>query len=843
MRKCSECNKNTAVLYIQDTNDKTKVRGLCLSCAKNLEIPGIDDILERTGIDEDNINEITAQMNNISELLDEEVKENGFSSIKDMFTTISSNDEFAKIGANLAGIFSNTNNTKKDDEKNKDNVEIIVEDKENKQNEEVTGKENKQQSKKDDGLIDINIFEQELKKMFGSFGNGANIFEINVGENSFYDNEYKFEDEKTFDKNPKDKNKKRNMKTLDKYGTNLTKLAQLGEIDPVIGRQKEIDRVIQILNRRTKNNPVLIGEPGVGKTAIAEGLAYKIVKGEVPQKLLDYEVIQIDMAGIVAGTQFRGQFETRLKNIIDEAKKNGNIILVIDELHSIMGAGDTHGGTLDAANILKPALAKGDIQVIGATTISEYKKNIEKDKALERRFQSIIVEEPTIDEAIEIIKGLKTYYEKYHKIILSNEVIENAVKLSSRYITDRYLPDKAIDIIDEVGSKVNLKNKYIHEIEAIKESIETAKQKQIDATQVQDYEKVANYKTQEAKLQENLRQLEEKEYINIKVQDVADVIEQWTKIPVKELSTEDSQKLMDLEKNLAKSVIGQDQAINAIAKTIRRNRAGISAVKKPSSFIFVGPTGVGKTQLVKSLAKEMFGSQDMIIRVDMSEYMEKHSVSKLIGSPPGYVGFEEGGQLTDKVKRQPYSIILLDEIEKAHSDVFNMLLQILDDGRLTDSQGATIHFENTIIIMTSNIGTTFKNKSLGFGSSIDDKEKDRVQDALKETFKPEFLNRIDEIVVFNRLTKENLRNIVDIMVSELEEIVREKGININITDEVKEFILEKGYDEKYGARPLRRTIQKYIEDEIADLIIMQDIRKYNELTLQLLNKKIMIEKV
>ena len=894
MRKCSECKENAAVLFIQDLNDRTKLRGLCLSCAKKLNIPGIDNILNNAGIDIDNVDDITEQMNEISQTMEEQFGDMDSLKVNEILGKISSSNEFKSMMKKMGDIIMNQNNNyPQDKEENKDNdkdtwqkndeqknADIdfsgnLFDNKFNKSQESTAEDENKQYNKdietksdnpdadvtviknddvqvvkdnEDDDLIDIASFENELKKMFGG-KNG--FFEINVssmpnmfgeGDDFFSNNSFQ-EDTAERKNSEKSNSKKKNLKNIEKFSINLTQRARDNQIDPVIGRQKEIDRVIQILNRRTKNNPVLIGEPGVGKTAIAEGLAYKIVKGEVPQKLLDYEIMQLDMSSIVAGTQFRGQFETRMKNIIEEARKAGNVILVIDEIHSIMGAGDSQG-TMDAANILKPALAKGDIQIIGATTINEYKKHIEKDKALERRLQSVLVEEPTIQESIDIVKGLKDYYENYHKILLSDEVIEAAVKLSSRYITDRYLPDKAIDIIDEVGSKANLGNKAIYEIQSIKDSIETLKKNQETATENNDYEKAAMYKTKELNLEEELKNLQENEYLKVTVQDVADVIEQWTKIPVKEISVEETQKLMDLEKRLKETVVGQDRAIEVIAKAIRRNRAGISAVKKPSSFIFVGPTGVGKTQLVKSLAKDMFGSEDMIIRVDMSEYMEKHSVSKLVGAPPGYVGFDEGGQLTDRVKRKPYSIILFDEIEKAHPDVFNMLLQILDEGRLTDSQGGVVHFENTVIVMTSNIGTTFKNQSLGFGAQEEEyhREEQRVHDAMKENFKPEFLNRIDEIVVFNRLSKDDLRKIVDIMISQLQEVVKDKGISIKITDEVKDFIVEKGYDEKYGARPLRRVIQKYIEDEISDVFIMNDLNKVNVLTLQLLNKKIMIEK-
>ena len=894
MRKCSECKENAAVLFIQDLNDRTKLRGLCLSCAKKLNIPGIDNILNNAGIDIDNVDDITEQMNEISQTMEEQFGDMDSLKVNEILGKISSSNEFKSMMKKMGDIIMNQNNNyPQDKEENKDNdkdtqqkndeqknaetdfSDNLFDNKFNMSQESTAKDENKKDNEdnhvksenpdadvsviknddvqvvkdnEDDDLIDIASFENELKKMFGG-KNG--FFEINVssmpnmfgeGDDVFSNNSFQ-EDTAERKNSEKSNSKKKNLKNIEKFSINLTQRARDNQIDPVIGRQKEIDRVIQILNRRTKNNPVLIGEPGVGKTAIAEGLAYKIVKAEVPQKLLDYEIMQLDMSSIVAGTQFRGQFETRMKNIIEETRKAGNVILVIDEIHSIMGAGDSQG-TMDAANILKPALAKGDIQIIGATTINEYKKHIEKDKALERRLQSVLVEEPTIQESIDIVKGLKDYYENYHKILLSDEVIEAAVKLSSRYITDRYLPDKAIDIIDEVGSKANLSNKAIYEIQSIKDSIETLKKNQETATENNDYEKAAMYKTKELNLEEELKNLQENEYLKVTVQDVADVIEQWTKIPVKEISVEETQKLMDLEKRLKETVVGQDRAIEVIAKAIRRNRAGISAVKKPSSFIFVGPTGVGKTQLVKSLAKDMFGSEDMIIRVDMSEYMEKHSVSKLVGAPPGYVGFDEGGQLTDRVKRKPYSIILFDEIEKAHPDVFNMLLQILDEGRLTDSQGGVVHFENTVIVMTSNIGTTFKNQSLGFGAQEEEyqREEQRVHDAMKENFKPEFLNRIDEIVVFNRLSKDNLRKIVDIMISQLQEVVKDKGISIKITDEVKDFIVEKGYDEKYGARPLRRVIQKYIEDEISDIFIMNDLNKVNVLTLQLLNKKIMVEK-
>lgn len=849
MRKCSECHENVAMLYVQDQNDKTKLRGLCLSCAKKLGVPGVDEMLEKMGVDDYNIDEVTQQMNSSVGLLEDSVKNMTGGSFSDLLRRISNNKEFRDMTQRMSDILNKS--SEKDDEaaqkteiveEKPDNVDVIDSDKHAK--EQIA----EQNTQDDDGLIDLDTFESDMRKLFGNFG-GGNVFEISIGQSGKdsdgYDDEpYGYGSFNDASGERKNDGKKRNKKlrTLEKYAVNLTEKAREGKIDVVIGREKEIKRIIQILNRRTKNNPVLIGEPGVGKTAIAEGLAYKIANSEVPEKLLNMEIMQLDMAGLVAGTQFRGQFESRLKSVIDEAKNAGNIILVIDELHTIMGAGEVAGGNMDAANILKPALANGEVQVLGATTITEYKKTIEKDKALERRFQSVMVDEPTVEESIDIIKGLRPYYEEYHKIRISDDVIKDTVKLSKRYITDRYLPDKAIDIIDEAGSKANLGNRYIHMIDAINQSLETLNQKRGEAMQVQDYEKVASYKQEQLKLERELEQLKQKEYIDITIDEVADVIQQWTKIPVKKLTLSEESRLADLPETLKKTVIGQDEAVDVISKAIKRNRVGISGVKKPSSFIFVGPTGVGKTHLVKQLAKELFGSEDMIIRMDMSEYMEKHSVAKMVGAPPGYVGYEEGGQLTDKVRRKPYSIILFDEIEKAHPDVFNMLLQILDEGRLTDAQGAVVHFENTVIIMTSNIGTTYKSGSLGFGSKSEtEMDKDRVKEALKNSFKPEFLNRIDETVVFNKLSRENLRVIVDILLSELKEACEEKGIRINISDEVRDFVLEKGYDEKYGARPLKRTIQKYIEDEIADAVIRKDITKYNELRLNLLGRKILLD--
>jgi ATP-dependent Clp protease ATP-binding subunit ClpA len=630
-------------------------------------------------------------------------------------------------------------------------------------------------------------------------------------------------------------------KYLDTYGINLTDKAEQGKVDRVIGRNREIDRVIQILNRRTKNNPVLIGEPGVGKTAIAEGLAVRVAEKQVPAKLYNVEIYLLDLTSVVAGTQFRGQFEGRMKAIIEEAKRFGNIILVIDELHNIIGAGDAQGGALNAANILKPALARGEIQVIGATTIEEYRKYIEKDSALERRFQPVMVDEPSVEDTIEILKGIKGYYEDYHNVKISDEIIESAVKLSERYITDRYLPDKAIDVIDEASSRANLKNQGLVELKALREELQNVQGKMQEAANSTDYEKAAEYKADECKIQQDISKLEKEcGEVSLTLEDVASVIEAWTKIPIHSITEEESDKLLNLEKRLHKRVIGQDDAITAVSRAIRRNRLGFRKKKKPSSFIFVGPTGVGKTELVKALSCELFGSEDALIRIDMSEYMEKHTVSKLIGAPPGYVGYEEGGQLTEKVRRRPYSVILFDEIEKAHPDVFNMLLQILEDGRLTDSQGRTVYFDNTVIVMTSNAGNNFKAPSIGFTQNGYKALNDYAMEALKEIFRPEFLNRVDDIIVFNPLTKPELYQIIDLMLKEVSDELRDRKMTMEVSQDVKGFILKEGYDEKYGARPLRRTIQKYIEDEITEQYLLKNIKEGSHIYVELEGGKVVV---
>lgn len=618
-------------------------------------------------------------------------------------------------------------------------------------------------------------------------------------------------------------NKKR--KALDTYGTNLTVKAKNNQIDRIIGRDKEIERMIQILNRRSKNNPCLIGEPGVGKTAIAQGLALRIASGSVPAKLLNKEVYLLDMTAVIAGTQFRGQFEARMKAIIDECRNDGNIILVIDEIHNIIGAGDAEH-SMNAANILKPSLANGELQMIGTTTLKEYRKYIEKDTALERRFQPIIVEEPSVEDAISILQGIKQYYEDYHHVRISNDIIRQIVNMSEKYIHDRFLPDKAIDILDEACSKINLNDKDLYDLEVLNNQLKEVQAKKEEAAQAdstEDYQKAAELKTQECALLEQIDNLKKRmQPKDLTTQDIANVIESWTKIPVNKITEEETKKLLNLEDNLHKRIIGQNEAVEAVSRAIRRNRVGLKSTKRPPSFIFVGPTGVGKTELAKALAYEMFGSEKSIIRFDMSEYMESNSTAKLIGAPPGYVGYDDAGQLTERVKRNPYSIILLDEIEKAHNDVFNILLQVLDDGRLTDAQGNTVSFENTIIIMTSNAGSNLNTNSIGFGGTSE-ASKNRMLGALKDLFRPEFLNRIDEIVAFDSLTNEQLLQIVDLMVSDTQKVLNDRNIGLILTDEAKKYVLTKGTDLKYGARPLRRAIQRYVEDELSDMILKSEL--------------------
>ena len=623
------------------------------------------------------------------------------------------------------------------------------------------------------------------------------------------------------EKDPRKGDKKR--KFLEGYCQNLTGKAREGKLDPVIGRAEEIERVVQILNRRQKNNPCLIGEPGVGKTAIAEGLAQRIVKGDVPYKLRDKEVYLLDLTALVAGTQFRGQFEQRMKGLIDEVKRLGNIILMIDEIHNIAGAGDAEG-SMNAANILKPALSRGEIQVIGATTFNEYRKFIEKDTALERRFQPVTVNEPSIEDSIAILKGIAPYYERYHGVKIPEGMLRQAVLLSERYITDRFLPDKAIDLIDEACSDLNLKDKGISRRMEIQRELEDYEKERTmleekEEKEEADYARMAELKSCELQLNAELQALCAQGDPQLSMENLAHVIELWTKIPASRIREQEFQRLSQLEQRLKSHIIGQDQAVAAVAAAVRRSRVGISPKHKPVSFIFVGSTGVGKTELVKQLAEDLFNSPDALIRLDMSEFMEKHSVSRIVGSPPGYVGYDEAGQLTEKIRRKPYAVILFDEIEKAHPDVLNVLLQILDDGEITDAHGRKVNFENTVIVMTSNAGSSTKEGTVGFGRTVSEQDREKAMKALEQFLRPEFINRVDEVICFNRLTEENFKGIAAIMLKELQDSLRDKGITFTYEPSLVDYLTEKSYSITYGARNLRRCIQKDLEDPMATRII------------------------
>lgn len=682
-----------------------------------------------------------------------------------------------------------------------------------------------------DGMENM-LDSEEFEEAFADMLEGGGLMERLAG-NSEDDEEFvplnQIKDSiKSSKKGKRDKKKS----ALETFGTNLTEKAKDGLLDRVIGRDNEIDRAIQILNRRSKNNPVLLGAPGVGKTAIAEGIAQKIAEGDVPEKLCEVQVYLLDLASVVAGTQYRGQFESRLKNIVEDAKR-GRVVLVIDEIHSIVKAGDADGA-MNAANILKPALAKGDIQVIGATTLDEYRKYIEKDAALERRFQPVIIDEPSIEDTIEIINGTKDYYESFHNVTIDDFVVKDAVILASKYINDRFLPDKAIDVIDEAASRINMENPYSPQIiklnSALKQT-ETQLKKLEEDSENPEYEEIARHKTEKMRLESEIKDLRIKQKsTHLTIDDVAKVIELWTGIPVKNITETDKEKLLNLEERLHKRIIGQNNAVESVARAVRRNRALKLTKKRPVSFIFVGPTGVGKTELVKALAESLFDDESSLIRLDMSEYMEKHAVAKITGAPPGYVGYDDGGQLTEKVRRKPYSVILLDEIEKAHQDVFNILLQILDDGRITDSQGRTVNFENTIIIMTSNAGTSVgSSASLGFAGQTGEKVKisGRIEKALKEIFRPEFLNRVDEVIEFHELEHSELLQICDLMLKDLVSELKTLGIGFKITDAAKEKLLKDGYNPRYGARPIRRQIQMQIEDEVSNILLGGDVPSHS----------------
>ena len=756
---CCKCHENLAVVYISKLDEKGKTvnEGYCLTCAKELNLGPVNDLMQNMGINPEEMDGLNREMSAmLEEMGDEFPMENGFG---------------------------------------------VPEDGEDTDGEDADGESMSRSMQK-------NPFEL-MNRLFGGAANAANQGE-SPGKS-----------EKTKGERRSEKKEKK-RKYLDAYAVNLTEKARRGEVDRVVGRTAEMERTAQILNRRTKNNPCLIGEPGVGKTAIAEGLALKIVKGDVPAKLLPYEIYLLDMSAVVAGTQFRGQFESRLRNIIEEVKRLGNIILVIDEIHTITAAGDAEGG-MNAGNILKPALSRGEIQVIGATTIEEYRKHIEKDAALERRFQTVMVEEPTVEETVEILKGIKDYYEDYHKVRISDELLRTAAVLAERYISDRFLPDKAIDVIDEAASKANLENKSLpvlaqKEQELAKVGQEIDQESSTVSNSIEEFQKMADLKSRKCKLEEEIKTLKENAVVDLTVDDLAAVIELWTKIPVKHISEFETRRLTNLEERLHKRLIGQNEAVEAVSRAIRRKRAGISIKRRPVSFIFVGPTGVGKTELVKQIAREVFDGEDALIRLDMSEYMEKHSVAKLIGSPPGYVGYDDAGQLTEKVRRHPYSVILLDEIEKAHADIFHILLQILDDGRITDSHGKTVSFENTIIIMTSNAGSDQRSNVVGFNED-EEAVQIKVERALKELFRPEFLNRVDETVIFKELSRAELLEIIDLMLDDLRTGLKEKNISLEADDAAKEYILDHAYQRAYGARPLRRYIERHVEDALAQQII------------------------
>lgn len=816
---CCKCNKNFAVVYISkfEPDGSQKNEGYCLSCARELNLAPIDNMMERLGIDPEEMDSLNSEMQGF---IDEMGDDMSFKDLMGGFGDMGFNMDFGGMDID-------------DDDEEAEEIEDIeksaldAHEGSTKNSSVMPSGDRDDETDIDDGS------DNESEEM--SRSRQRNPFEIlnrfmgggNVPENKG-------------PRRTKENKKKQKKKMLDTYGVNLTAKAREGLIDDVIGREREIERTIQILNRRTKNNPCLIGEPGVGKTAIAEGLALKIANRSVPAKLLKCEVYLLDMTSVVAGTQFRGQFESRLRNIIEEVKKAGNIILVIDEVHTIVSAGDAEGG-MNAGNILKPALSRGEIQVIGATTIDEYRKHIEKDSALERRFQTVMIDEPSIDETIEILKGIRGYYEDYHNVKIGNDVIRCATVLADRYIQDRFMPDKAIDVIDEAASKANLENKELIELSEVTSELKQVSQKKEEAAANDDYQTAADLKTQEINLAAKIEKLKKSSVKTLTSDDIAAVIENWTKIPVKHISEYESEKLIDLEKRLHKGVIGQNEAVDSAAAAIRRKRAGISLKRRPVSLIFVGPTGVGKTELAKQIAREVFDGEDALIRLDMSEYMEKHSVSKLIGSPPGYLGYDEAGQLTEKIRRRPYSVILLDEVEKAHGDVFNILLQILDDGRITDSHGRVVSFENTIIIMTSNAGSDRKSNVVGFNEE-DEAVGIKIDRALKELFRPEFLNRVDETIIFKELTKDELVKIVELMLDDLNDGLIEKDITMNVTQKAKELVVEKSYNKAYGARPMRRYIEKNIEDKLAHAIIKGEIKSGDSVKVGVKNGEIYTEK-
>ncbi len=769
---CSRCGKNVAIVFITKIeNGQTKNEGLCLKCARELHIKPVDDVINKMGISDEDLDSITGDMMN------------ALSGVEDMM---------------------DVDNDGSDDSE-------------------------------DDGKTATFPF---LNRLFGgppappAQGDGAQNNDRQPRQDG--------------DKAPKQPKRK----FLDNYCIDLTARAREGKLDSMIGREEELERVIQILNRRQKNNPCLIGEPGVGKTAIAEGLAQRIAMGNVPYKLQDKQVFLLDLTALVAGTQFRGQFESRMKGLIEEIRKQGNIILVIDEVHNIVGAGDAEG-SMNAANILKPALSRGEIQVIGATTFAEYRKHIEKDSALERRFQPVTVNEPSIEDSVKILHGISHYYEDYHGVEISDEMCRQAVLMSERYITDRFLPDKAIDLIDEACSDVNLKDEGIRRRMLAERDLENVKFER-DALMSEDapeggftdemldkrYARIAELRSKEIQLESELAELKAQGRPKLTMDNLARIIELWTKIPASSIREDELERLSKLDERLREHIVGQDEAISAVCAAIKRNRIGLQVKRKPVSFIFVGGTGVGKTELVKRLAADLFDSPESLIRLDMSEFMEKFSVSRIIGSPPGYVGYDEAGQLTEKIRRKPYSVVLFDEIEKAHPDVMNILLQILDDGRITDAQGRTVNFENTIIIMTTNAGSNSKSGSVGFGGSLSDMSRERTMKALNEFLRPEFINRVDEVICFNQLTETNFRAIAELMLGELRENMERKNIALTWDDSLVDHLVREGYSVTYGARNLRRLIQKQVEDQIAEGIIARRGESSSQIMLSAENGKV-----
>ena len=771
-RLCSRCGKNIAIVFITKIeNGETKNEGLCFKCARELHIKPVDEFMDRMGISDEDLDNLTGEM----------------------MGALDGIEELARL-----------DDTDGDD------------------------------SDGDDGKTATFPF---LNRLFG----GQNA------EKSDDNGDGGAASERRESPRPVKKS------YLDSYCINLTERAREGKLDSMIGRKEELERVIQILNRRQKNNPCLIGEPGVGKTAVAEGLAQRIASEQVPLKLQNKEVYLLDLTALVAGTQFRGQFESRMKGLIEEIRRQGNVILVIDEVHNIVGAGDAEG-SMNAANILKPALSRGEIQVIGATTFTEYRKHIEKDSALERRFQPVTINEPSIQDSIEILKGIAHYYEDYHGVKISDEMCAEAVRLSERYITDRFLPDKAIDLIDEACSDVNLKDESINRrIEAQRDldnlrferealmSSEPPKGEDADEQLNKRYERITILRGKEMTREKELKELDESGRPELTVDNLARIIELWTKIPASSIKVDEFRRLEGLGDRLRAHIVGQDEAIKAVCAAIARSRVGLKAKRKPASFIFVGGTGVGKTELVKRLAEDLFNSPESLIRLDMSEFMEKFSVSRIIGSPPGYVGYDEAGQLTEKIRRKPYSVVLFDEIEKAHPDVLNILLQILDDGRITDAQGRTVNFENAVIIMTTNAGSNTGSGSLGFGGSVSDMGQERAMKALNDFLRPEFINRVDEIVYFNKLTEDDFRRIAELMLGETKAAISESGIALTWDDSLIDYLVEKSYSVKYGARSLRRTIQKDLEDPVAAKIIEKHGENVGRIRLSAADGKVKIE--